>query len=243
MNNGNIAEVILHVENVPDIYFKRPISLQIRYIMKNGKLNRIIKEFYDITLNELKKSSRAMNRGNIINEYLFSYDYSTYSRVYLGSSGLATMEIKPTVISDFPSYLQPIVKRDVIETKERSKIEMEKDSAKNYKEQQNKKEDEFEIVDHEARYVGGLDSMTAFIIKNIRYPDSAYKNNIGGKISVKFEIDTDGTVKNAKVIEGNDIGYGLPEEAIRVVLSMPKWDPASIKGKPVKAYRIIPFTF
>jgi protein TonB len=42
---------------------------------------------------------------------------------------------------------------------------------------------------------------------------------------------------------GTKIGYGLEEEAIRVVNSMSNWTPGMIKGNKVKAWYTLPITF
>ena len=65
-----------------------------------------------------------------------------------------------------------------------------------------------------------------FISKNLYYPDSSVKYNRYGVITVRFTIDTIGNVINAKAVS-NWIGYGLEEEALRVInLSSGKWIPA-----------------
>jgi TonB family protein len=64
-----------------------------------------------------------------------------------------------------------------------------------------------------------------FIADSMRYPEAAIKNNIGGKVVLRFIINEDGSPENVQIKEGEKIGYGIPEEAIRLVESM-KWKPA-----------------
>jgi protein TonB len=60
-------------------------------------------------------------------------------------------------------------------------------------------------------------------------------------VTVKFVVEGDGTVSNAKA--KNDPGYGLAEGAVKVVTTGPKWKPALKNGEIVRSYRIQPITF
>ena len=56
-----------------------------------------------------------------------------------------------------------------------------------------------------------------------------------------FEVDTDGTVLNPKILR--DIGGGCGEEALRIVRLMPKWKPGRFYGKVVKTTFNLPIFF
>ncbi|MCH5719982.1 energy transducer TonB [Niabella hibiscisoli] len=58
---------------------------------------------------------------------------------------------------------------------------------------------------------------------------------------IQFIVDTKGNVSDVKAL--TNVGYGLEEEAIRVIKQSGKWKPAIMHGKPVKAYRKQPITF
>jgi TonB family protein len=91
-------------------------------------------------------------------------------------------------------------------------------------------------------YKGGQSSLESYITSNIEYPQEAIDNNAEGTISVQFAVDEQGNVSNVKTI-GNQVGYGLEAEAVRVVAKMPKWAPGQIKGKNVKTWRTLPITY
>lgn len=84
------------------------------------------------------------------------------------------------------------------------------------------------------QYKGGGKALAYFIRKNMQYPPEAKSAGIGGAVTVDFLIMSNGRVDNAGTI-GNAIGYGLEEEAIRIVEKMPRWVPAQLDGKPVTA--------
>jgi hypothetical protein len=106
-----------------------------------------------------------------------------------------------------------------------------------------KKLNKFNIVDKEAKYIGGDVAYRKYINDNLYYPDSALKNNVSGIVEVQFTVDVDGSIVDTRIVAGGDLGYGLPEEAIRVIRSMPKWEPAILKGKPLKSVQKQRLTF
>lgn len=84
------------------------------------------------------------------------------------------------------------------------------------------------------QYRGGGKALAYFIRKNMRYPSEARKAGIGGAVTVEFLVMSNGAVGNPGTL-GNAIGYGLEEEAIRIVEKMPRWIPAKLEGQPVTA--------
>jgi TonB family protein len=91
-------------------------------------------------------------------------------------------------------------------------------------------------------YSGGQTALENYINNNIQYPQDAIDNNVEGVVKVQFGVDENGNVINVSTV-GNKIGYGLEEEAIRVVSKMPKWTPGQIKGKNVKTWRTLPINY
>src|SRR5690606_16727733 len=82
-----------------------------------------------------------------------------------------------------------------------------------------------------------------FLERNLN-PQVAINNNAPPGIytvMIQFVVDTDGSISEIKVL--NDPGYGLGEEAIRVIKKSRKWQPAIQDGRPAKAYRKQPITF
>lgn len=84
------------------------------------------------------------------------------------------------------------------------------------------------------QYRGGGQALAYFIRKNLQYPPEARKAGVSGAITVEFLVMSNGTVGNAGTL-GEVIGYGLEEEAVRIVEKMPRWIPARLDGKPVTA--------
>lgn len=82
-----------------------------------------------------------------------------------------------------------------------------------------------------AMYPGGENGMNTFIHKNIDYPIAAIKSGKEGNVTVRFTVNTDGTVSNVKVVKG--LEPSLDAEAIKVVSKMKGWTPAMKGGKAV----------
>ena len=64
-------------------------------------------------------------------------------------------------------------------------------------------------------YEGGPKALKNFIAENLRYPDEALKGKIEGTVYVKYNIDFQGNVVDARVL--SSLGHGCDEEAIRLV--------------------------
>lgn len=92
----------------------------------------------------------------------------------------------------------------------------------------------------EPEFPGGLVEFYKFIGKNFKMPAEVSKNKIEGKVYMSFSIDKDGSLSEFKVEK--DLGFGLGEEAIRVLKLSPKWIPGSKDGQPVKVSYSLPIT-
>ena len=91
-------------------------------------------------------------------------------------------------------------------------------------------------------YPGGPAAMLKYLANNIRYPSLARENGLEGKVTVKFTVDKDGSIKDPIVLK-DGVGGGCADEAIRVIKTMPKWSPGLQRGNPVKVYYILPVSF
>jgi len=99
----------------------------------------------------------------------------------------------------------------------------------------------FDVVEVWPEYKGGIKAFYSFLFKHIKYPNSARRMRIEGKVFVKFVVDKDGSITQAKVIKGIDVS--CDNEALRVLNMSPKWKPGKQRGKPVMVNMILPITF
>ncbi len=88
---------------------------------------------------------------------------------------------------------------------------------------------------------GGQDRFRQHIVNNLRYPQAAAEKGIEGRVFVQFVVNEDGTVSDATVVRGVD--PSLDREAIRVVMSSPRWTPGRQRGEPVRVAFTFPINF
>ena len=99
----------------------------------------------------------------------------------------------------------------------------------------------YRVSDAMPEYPGGPNEMMRYIQENIKYPQSAIDNKIEGRVFVTFVVEKDGSITNAAVMRGID--KECDAEALRVVSSMPKWNPGQHKGEVVRTQFTIPIIY
>jgi TonB family protein len=97
-----------------------------------------------------------------------------------------------------------------------------------------------EVVQVEAQPKGGLSTFYYYVLTHFEYPERCQSAGINGYVTLKFVVDVDGSISDVVAIEKTDACEEFTKEAIRVLISGPKWTPAQNGGKAVKAYRKIP---
>ncbi len=94
------------------------------------------------------------------------------------------------------------------------------------------------IADTHASYPGGRPAFLEYFYKNFEYPERAIENDIQGTIYAECFISETGTVEKVE-FPGRKLGYGLEEEAKRVLLAV-KVNPATKNGVPAKQRYVLP---
>jgi protein TonB len=90
-------------------------------------------------------------------------------------------------------------------------------------------------------YPGGLDSLSAFLKRELVYPRKAKRKGIQGRVMVVFAVNKDGTISDIRVAES--VYEDLDNEAVRVAKLMPPWKPGIIEGSPVRFSFNLPVRF
>ncbi|MCB0756272.1 MAG: TonB family protein, partial [Flavobacteriales bacterium] len=88
-----------------------------------------------------------------------------------------------------------------------------------------------------ATFPGGEIKMYRFIERKKNYTEAMQNQGLEGTVTVSFDIESDGRVSNVRLKKG--VNGILDEDAIRVVRSMPKWDPAIENGIAVKSSKSV----
>jgi len=91
------------------------------------------------------------------------------------------------------------------------------------------------------KFVGGEIELNKFLNKNMLYPNLAKENNIEGRVIIRFVVEKDGSLSNIEILK--KLGFGCDEEVIRLIKTMPKWNPGKTYGKAVRVNYILPIVF
>lgn len=90
----------------------------------------------------------------------------------------------------------------------------------------------FEVAEEMPEFPGGgMSAFMDYIKTNMRYPASAKEKGTQGRVTVRFVVDKDGSIKDLKILRSVD--KDMDAEALRLIKSMPKWKPGRQKGQPV----------
>jgi protein TonB len=126
-----------------------------------------------------------------------------------------------------------------------------------FKNQTPEMERAFIVVEKKPEYPGGFAEFYKYINKNLKYPKTAKRNGVSGKIFVEFVVNSNGRIDDESVHtlaadELNELGWSHKDiivnkecefEAIRLLKECSDWKPAMQKGKPVRVVMIVPINF
>jgi len=90
-------------------------------------------------------------------------------------------------------------------------------------------------------YPNGQEGLVKDVSKNIKYPPSARKQGIQGKVLVTFIVEKDGTIEKIEIIKSAD--PTLDEEAIRLIGKLKPWVPGIKNDQAVAVPFIYPINF
>lgn len=102
-------------------------------------------------------------------------------------------------------------------------------------------EDVFDIVENAPEFKGGIQAFHEYISKNMNYPETAKSNGIEGTVYLAFVINQEGQVERPEILRG--VGFGLDEEALRLINESPEWKPGYQRGEAVKVRMRLPVRF
>lgn len=99
----------------------------------------------------------------------------------------------------------------------------------------------FTVVEQMPMYPGGDVALMGYLRDNIKYPTVAAENGVQGRVVVGFVVERDGSITDVKILRGVD--PSLDREAMRVVKSMPRWNPGKQNGSAVRVKYQVPVSF
>ncbi|MDO7850072.1 energy transducer TonB [Hymenobacter convexus] len=88
---------------------------------------------------------------------------------------------------------------------------------------------------------GGMGAIVAAIQKACRYPGAAQNQGIEGKVYASFTVNSKGDITDVKIVKS--VGFGLDEEAMRAIKTLPRFIPGKQNGREVNVSFTVPVTF
>lgn len=100
--------------------------------------------------------------------------------------------------------------------------------------------------EHHPEFPGGVDSLQAFIERNLYYPKEALDYHIEGRVYIFFIVEKDGRLSNPLIFRG--LPGGCSQMAMKLVKRMPRWKPGEQRDssgnyRPVRVSYPMPVNF
>jgi protein TonB len=99
----------------------------------------------------------------------------------------------------------------------------------------------FDHVEQLPEFPGGATELLKWLHANIKYPTIAAEQGIQGRVTLRFVVKPDGTIGAVEIVKSLD--PSCDREAVRVIKSMPKWNPGKQNGNAVHVWYHLPVTF
>jgi protein TonB len=100
---------------------------------------------------------------------------------------------------------------------------------------------DFRVVEDLPQFPGGASEFMKWLTKNLKYPASAQRRQVKGKVVAQFIVNVDGSVSDLELTEHLDAA--CDREVLRVLRMMPKWQAGIMNAKPCRTKVCIPIVF
>ncbi len=95
--------------------------------------------------------------------------------------------------------------------------------------------------DKDPEFPGGMAALQQYIASNLKFPEAARRANVEGIVVTGFTVAKNGAIKDVVIVKG--IGFGCDAEAIKLIMKMPNWTPATKNGEAVDTKFNLPISF
>ena len=100
---------------------------------------------------------------------------------------------------------------------------------------------DFRVVEDLPQFPGGAAEFMKWLTKNLKYPVTAQKRKVKGRVVAQFIVNTDGSVSDLQLTE--KLETSCDNEVLRVLRMMPKWQAGMMNAKSCRTKVCIPIVF
>lgn len=97
------------------------------------------------------------------------------------------------------------------------------------------------VVEQMPKFPGGDAALLKYIATNVKYPEAAKNDGIQGRVIIRFCVTENGGIDLVSVLRGVD--PELDAEAVRVIKTLPSFEPGKQGGIAVPVWYSVPITF
>lgn len=126
-----------------------------------------------------------------------------------------------------------------LETRKYKGVVME-DHFPDYQKEQADENFVYSYIENMPEFPGGKEALQRFVLENLREELIPAEAKEYSYVNVGILIDKDGSILYPEIVYSRCPEFN--EEALRIVGLMPKWKPASIRGKAVRSHIIVGIT-
>jgi TonB family protein len=99
----------------------------------------------------------------------------------------------------------------------------------------------YQVIEQMPQFPGGEVELMDIITRRLKFPVSALRNDVQGKVILRFVITRTGRIVNPEVVRSLD--PDCDREALRVLKSLPRFIPGKQNGRNVNVYYTLPIAF
>ncbi len=99
----------------------------------------------------------------------------------------------------------------------------------------------YSVAEQMPSFRGSNEELYKYLSDNCQYPPIEEALGIDGRVVVQFVVEKDGNISSPTVVA--PVSPGLDREAVRLVMAMPRWQPALRDGLPVRTFVSLPIGF
>ena len=153
-------------------------------------------------------------------------------------------EMIPAASEEVDDEVEPEPVEDMVREEKPSVVREEKPvtAAKESTPSNGGKKDDnkiYEVAEEQPAFPSGISGLSKFLNENVS--PSVLEKGLHGRVFASFVVEKDGSLSDFKVIKPVD--PDLDKETLRLLKSMPRWNPGTINGEPVRVRYTVPVTY